>query len=256
MNLELENKYIAEAKLAAKEAGGYLTVELFDLYRDKEKTTTWDTYNRKAKTNFKDFLKKAGIPTKEEYLLEKNRIKAISNFKLLNVLNGYVDKMDYEAGNFEPVWDYISDRFGIEKICKAAEVNLKNKYTSVESMIVDLKNSIKKIGYIPTKVEYDSLKLKPSSSAMNNKGLSWTEAMKKAEFSPKKVGEKVCEYERCYSQFPFIEGKKFCITCENKIKNEILNKIELMNTKDLKDVTKVLVLEGNNHNLLDKLRKK
>ncbi|WP_029518002.1 hypothetical protein [Paenibacillus polymyxa] len=253
---KVEDSFIEEAKKAAKQAGGYLTADLFDQFRDKKKTVAWDTYSRKNKITFRDFLKIAKIPSKDEYKLNKTKIQIIQNFKLLNITYGYIDKKSYEEQKYTPSWEYISDRFGIEKMACIAEVKLKNKYIDIDTMISDLKISIKELGYIPTRQQYDELKLKPSIKSLKSKNLSWRNAMIQAEYNSTRVGDKICQYDRCYVQFEASE-KLFCDTCEKKVKSEINKLIDSMSLKDAQSLLRELINEGNvDHKLLDEIRKR
>ncbi|MEC4565419.1 hypothetical protein L8C07_05630 [Paenibacillus sp. CMAA1739] len=253
----MDNDIVVQARLAAEKAGGYLTTELFDKYRDKDKTVTWDTYNRKHKIGFKEFLKIANIPSKDEFQLKENRTKAISNLKLLNVTQGYIDKQGYEKEGFSPSWDYISEHFGIENLAEVAKVNLKNRYLNIDSMISDLKQTIKRLGYIPTRKQYGDLKLKPSLSTIANNNMTWEVAMAKAEFNAKgaKTHDKVCNNERCYTQFTPVNDELFCDSCYKQIREEVIKKIQNYSLSDVRKMAIDLVLFGNSHQKLDEYRR-
>ncbi|MET3209745.1 UNVERIFIED_CONTAM: hypothetical protein ABIC26_002692 [Paenibacillus sp. PvR008] len=249
--MNIDKQFVHEARLASEKAGGYLTVDLFDQFRDKTKTVTWDTFNRKNKINFKEFLKIAGIPSKDEYVLKQNRIKAISNFKIINLRNGSVDKSQYILNELKPSWEYISEQFGIEKIAFEAQVNLTGLYITEEDLFKSLKASIKKLGYIPNKSEYTKNKIKPSEKSMKTKGYTWDQTMRKAGFKIEgvKTNDKICIMENCYNQFmPSNENDILCDSCFKKIRAGLINQIESINKiNDLKEITKKLIWFGNNH---------
>ncbi|MGR6760358.1 hypothetical protein ACU1JV_00750 [Paenibacillus sp. T2-29] len=243
--------FIQEAKVAAEKAGGFLTVELFDQFRDKKTTVTWDTFNRKTKIGFKDFLKLANIYSKDEYILVKNKKKAISNFKLINLKNGSVNRRSYEEKDYEPKWDYISEHFGIDKIAVEAGVRISGQYLNENDILMALKNTIKEIGYIPSKTDYIKLKLKPSEKSLRSKGLNWDQAMRKSKFRPEGHATKdlICNMEDCFNQFtPSEEGNVFCDSCYKKVRSGLIQKIEnIRNIDELRKITKKLIWFGNNH---------
>ncbi|MGG1650501.1 hypothetical protein ABHN03_25445 [Paenibacillus sp. NRS-1775] len=256
----IDKQFVQEALLAAEKAGGYLTTDLFDQYRDKTKTVSWDTFNRKNKISFKVFLKEVGILNKDEYMLKQNKIKAISNFKLLNLKNGSVDKIKYDGNQFKPSWDYISEHYGIEKIAAEAQVIITGQYLSEQDLLSTLKNSIKNIGYIPSRLNYINLKLKPSEKSMKTKGLTWDQSMRKANFKPEgiKTNDLICKMDNCFNQFtPNNENDILCDSCFKKMRSKLVTQIESMSKiDDVREITKKLIWFGSDQKLVFDLYKK
>lgn len=244
------NKELAlKIQEVAKSSGGYLTVKLYD--KNRGDLPSWEYIRTKYNISFKEMLKILNICSKEEYLFRKNRIRAIGNFKLINLEYGFVSKKIYDGLKYSPSSDYISTHFGWTDIAKEAGVRLdRGKYTGIEEVISDLKKSIKTLGYIPTSTEYKKMSIKPTQDILSSWGVTWSEAMKKAGYKPYgksiSVHDRVCSSDDCFRQFtPNADQRLLCSQCYKQCRAKLAKSIENMNRTRLEEVCKKLIFNGN-----------
>ncbi|MGM1044818.1 MAG: hypothetical protein ACQEXX_01590 [Bacillota bacterium] len=254
--MKLDKDLKKSIKSIAEVCGGYLTTSLYD--ENRGDLPSWDTIRTKYKITFSDLLVELQIKTKEEYLIQKNKVKVISNMKLLNLEHGHVSKKIYDDSKMLPSTDYITRHYGWNDIAKEANVKLaQGQYIDLEDMIKQLKGSIKKLGYIPSSTEYKDLLLKPSQDSLSTQGITWTEAMKKAGYKPygKAVNVKdiICSNDDCYRQFtPKDAGEKYCDPCFKQLRSVIIKELKHMNSTKLEEIcTKLIYLGNSQKNILD-----
>lgn len=246
-------------KAIADSLGGYLTAALYD--ENRGDLPSWDTLRSKYNITFKELLESLKILSKEEYLIRKNRIKAISNFKIINLEYGYVSKKLYDELKYSPSSDYISTHYGWVEIAKEAGAKLdRGQYTSIEELIAELKNSIKVLGYIPTSTEYRKMSIKPSQDSLSSWDITWTEAMKKAGYRPYGksvlVHDKVCDNDDCYRQFTPTEDQQIlCNQCYKELRAKLAKSIKNMNRVRLEEVCQKLIYNGNTEKNIIELTK-
>lgn len=244
--MKLDSELIKQIQTVSKDAGGYLTVDLYD--KNRGDLPSWDTLKKKLNNiDFGDLLKAAKVMSKEEYNFNKNRIKAISNFKIISLEHGYVSTALYDGMKLEPSSDYISKKYGWSKIAEEANVKLaNNQYASINEMIQELKNNIKKLGYIPTLNEYESLLIKPSRKSFATQNIQWSDAMSMAGYKtygkPVKVKDRVCMNDDCYKQFtPSNKDEVYCSNCFKDLRAKLIREVEELNVEELRDVAKKLI---------------
>jgi hypothetical protein len=244
--MKLDSEFIKQIQSISKTAGGYLTVELYD--KNRGSLPSWDTLKKKLNNiEFVELLKITKVMSKDEYNFNKNRIKAISNFKIINLEYGFVSTAIYDELKLEPTSDYISKKYGWSKIAEEANVKLaNNQYTSIDEMILELKNNIKKLGYIPTLKEYEKLLIKPSRKSFASQEIQWSDAMSKAGYrtygKPVKTKDRVCANADCYKQFtPSNKDEIYCINCFKDLRAKLVREVEKLNVDELRDVTKKLI---------------
>ncbi|QWU14344.1 hypothetical protein SAMN04487895_101646 [Paenibacillus sophorae] len=255
--MKLDKVVIKKIQYAANQAGGYLTTMLYDKHRGD--LPSWEILKKNLNIEFSELLNLCEIDNKDEFLKKENRIKAISNFKIINLERGEVSKTLYDnyKPSLTPSSDYISKHYGWDEIAKVANVKLANsKYLSVDDAVRELKNTIKQLGYIPTSDEYKQNKLKPSRDALSTLGVSWTEAMKKAGYRPYgtsvSVKDKVCAEHNCFRQFtPNDESEIYCDQCFKIYRQKIVDNIRNMDRHTLIDISqKIIYTSLNQKNLL------
>ncbi|OMD66775.1 hypothetical protein [Paenibacillus odorifer] len=246
----LDKEFIEDIKNVSMKAGGYLTTSLYD--KNRGSLPAWETIKKKFNNiEFSELLIKCGVFSKEEFLKKTNRIKAISNFRIINLENGYVSKVLYDSFKFSPSSEYISKHYGWTEIAKEAEVKLANsQYLSIDDMISELKVNIKKLKYIPTSSEYDSLGIKPSQKSFTAKGLQWSQAMRKAGYKPYgksvTIKDKVCSNDSCYRQFTPTDDKEIlCEPCYKELRAKLVKELDGMSSQKLKEVSTRLIFAGN-----------
>ncbi|MNH75610.1 hypothetical protein D3C73_278540 [compost metagenome] len=255
MSKPFNRTFIISVQEAANRAGGYLTAELYNKNR-AEGMPSWDTLKQRLGISFDDFLNKCEVKNKSEFLLEANKIKAISNFKILNLEFGEVSKVIYDSEKLLPSSEYITKHFGWKETAEAAGVKLANsQYQSEKELLNELKSSIKKLGYIPTSSEYKSLRLKPTADVMRNHNIEWSLAMKKIGFKPYgktvKIKDKVCFEDHCYRQFtPSTGNELYCDECFKQMRSRIIKNLDNMSAVRLKQVCEKLIYNGNSQSQL------
>ncbi|MNK43725.1 hypothetical protein D3C87_624400 [compost metagenome] len=252
------DKEISESiKQVAEKCGGYLTTKLYN--ENRGNLPSWETIKlRYDNISFADMLRLLNIKSKEEIEIHKNRIKVISNLKLINLEYGYVTKKLYDDLKMYPSTDYISNKYGWNEVCSESKVKLGNsQYTNESSLIEDLKQTIKKLGYIPTSTEYKEKRLKPSQDTLSTHQLSWSAAMKKAGYRPygKTVATKdrVCISDDCYRQFKQLnDGDVYCESCYKELRSRLAKELKGISKEKLELIcTKLLYLGNSQKNLID-----
>lgn len=244
--MKLDSVLIKQIQRTSKLAGGYLTVDLYD--KNRGDLPAWETLKKRLDhIEFSELLKYAKVLSKDEYNFNKNRIKAISNFKILNLEFGYVSIALYDEQKLEPSSDYISKKYGWLKIAEEANVKLSNnQYTSINDMILELRNNIKKLGYIPTLNEYEKLLIKPSRKSFATNDIQWSDAMAKAGYrtygKPVKIKDRVCANEDCYKQFtPSNSEEIYCSNCFKDMRAKLIREVEKLTIDELRNVTTKLI---------------
>ncbi|WP_106768032.1 hypothetical protein [Paenibacillus faecalis] len=256
MNMKIDKDLKKNIKDVSEKCGGYLTTNLYD--ENRGTLPSWDSIRSKYNINFSELLAELNIKSKDEYLMQRNKVKAISNFKLLNLEFGFVSKKIYDDSKLQPSSEYISKHYGWNEIAKEANVRLAHgQYIDLNDVIEQLKETIKKLGYIPTSTEYKELQLKPSQDSLAAKNITWTDAMKKAGYRPYGkaviVKDKVCFNEDCYRQFtPIDESEKHCDPCYKHLRSILIKELKQMNKAKLEEVcTKLIYLGNSQKNILD-----
>ncbi|MEK4006422.1 hypothetical protein [Paenibacillus sp. FSL H3-0333] len=246
MDLEL----IKKIQNIANNSGGYLTIDLFN--ENRGDLPTWKTLKAKLRgIGFEEVLKNCDVLTQEEFGIKENRIKAISNMKLVNLEFGELTKTLYDSQKLVPNSSYITKNYGWEDLAKASNVRLANTYLTEEELIKQLKESIKDLGYIPTNDEYRGLNIKPTRSSIESMSLSWTQAMRKAGYKPYgqavKIKDKICAEHNCYRQFtPHDESEIYCDSCYKALRQRIINQLKNIDKNSLENICQRLILTSSN----------
>jgi hypothetical protein len=189
----------------------------------------------------------------------ETKMQIIKNIKLLALENnGIVTKTLYKQNKLKPSTEYISKHYGWENILREANVKPHTQLMSANDLIDKLKTEIKKLGYIPTRDEYEKLNMSPSVDSLSSKGIKWTDAMKKAGFitygKPVKVKDKICKDIDCFNQFTPVGEQKYCEVCYKQMRMKLIKKLEKLNNYDkLKDIIRKLVYGGNNDNIIEEI---
>lgn len=242
--MKLDQELIKKIQNIANASGGYLTIDLYNLNR--KDLPSWKTLKvRLDGIEFSELLKKCEVLTQEEFLKKENRIKAISNMKLLGLEFGEITKTLYDSQKLEPNSSYITKNYGWEELAKAANVHLKG-YLSEEELVKQLKETIKQLGYVPRNDEYRTLNLKPTRSAIEAMSLSWTAAMRKAGYKPYgqtvKIKDKICVEHNCYRQFtPSNEGEVYCESCYKLIRQRLVTGLKTYDKYALENICQKLI---------------
>jgi hypothetical protein len=246
--MNLDKDTIDGIREAAAKAGGYLTTELYN--KNRGNLPAWETLKVKLDNiSFSDLLKKCDILDKEEFSRKENRIKAISNFKLLGLEYGEISKALYDSQEpkLKPSSDYIGKNYGWDDIARSANVKLANsRYLSQDDAIKHLKQTIKELGYIPTNTEYRDLNLKPSDKSLKSLDVTWSVAMRKAGFRPYGqvvlVKDKVCAEHNCFRQFtPTDQEEIYCESCYKLLRQRAINSLGDLDYITIKDICKKLI---------------
>ncbi|MFC3746493.1 hypothetical protein [Paenibacillus sp. GCM10012306] len=257
--MKLNKDIIQSVRVAASKAGGYLTTELYN--KNRGSLPAWESLKGKLDNiSFSDFLKQCDVLEKDEFLRNENRIKAISNLKLLGLEYGEISKSlyDNQKPKLSPSSDYISKYYGWDEIAKSANVKLANsRYLSLEDAVKELKQTIKDLGYIPTNAEYRDLNLKPSDKSLKSLDVTWSTAMRKAGYKPYgrvvSIKDKICVEHNCFSQFtPANEDEIYCERCYKLFRQRAINSLGDLDYITIKDFCKKLIYTSTNQkNLLN-----
>ncbi|ASA22694.1 hypothetical protein [Paenibacillus donghaensis] len=240
--MTIDKELVKRVKEVSSKVGGYLTTELYD--KNRGDIPAWKTLKNKLNITFPEFLKLCGVLNKEEYLINVNKIKAVSNLKILALEYGEVSKVLYESStpSLLPSYDYICKHYGWSEIVCVADVKMANaQYATNDNAILELKQTIKKLGYIPTSKEYDIMNLKPSQKVLRGMGLSWVDSMRKAGYRPYgkavAVKDKICVEKNCFRQFTPEEGTDiFCLSCFKAARQKIINDNKITDKDVLADI--------------------
>jgi hypothetical protein len=185
------------------------------------------------------------------------KIQIIKNLKLLALENnGIVTQTLYKQNKLKPSTEYISKHYGWEEILREANVKPHVQLMSVDDLVDKLKIEIKKLGYIPTRDEYEKLNISPSVDSLSSKGITWGDAMKKAGYNTYgkavKVKDRICKDIDCFNQFTPEGEQKHCDVCYKKMRMNLIKKLEKLNNYDkLKDIIRKLVYGGNNDSIIE-----
>ncbi|WP_211750442.1 hypothetical protein [Paenibacillus sp. Marseille-Q4541] len=261
--MKIPTELIENIRKVSKQSGGYLTTTLYDANR-YEDMVSWDRLKKNYKLeSFNDLLEQAKVPNKVQYEKEKNKIKAISNIKLLALEHGFVNYTLYEKAKLTPSAKYINTHYGsFDQLARESNVKLSTHLLTDDESIAALKETLKELGYIPTKKEYHSLNLTPTVGALEHRNLSWGDALRKAGYRPytksSLVRDKICIENSCYNQFsPSDEEETYCEFCYKKLRAELVKKLDKMNIYELKEITQNLIYVGNSQrslrHIVDKL---
>ncbi len=246
---------IKSLKECAKKNDGYLTPELY-LVSNLNPPVKWIT---EQFGSFDNALKESNIFTQKEYEIQQSKIQIVKNFKLIAIENnGIVTQVLYKKNECKPSVDYISKHFGWEEMIREANVKPHSQLMNIDDLLNKLKLEIKKLGYIPTRDEYEKLSISPSVDSLSTKGVPWTEAMRKVGYNtygkPVKVKDKICLEEGCYNQFTPIDDQTYCDNCYKDMRIKLMKKIDKLNSEQKhKDIIRKLTYGGNGDRIIKEI---
>lgn len=245
---------------AANQNDGWLTTDLYDKTRKKEHPSSgWIS---KHFGSFQEGLSKAKILNKYQHDISTGKIEAIKNIKLLSLENGgIVTQSMYEKNNLNPSIRFINKHFGWAKLLKELGIKSNTQFLDEEQLLKELKISIKKLGYVPTRTEYEELLIKPTVKVLSSRNITWSEGMRRVGFKPygKPVDIKdlVCVNEGCYNQFaPTEDHDRYCTSCYKSMRSRIIKGIDKTNNLEkIKEFTKKLIYNGNSDKIIEEMFK-
>lgn len=188
----------------------------------------------------------------QKYTEQEAKKIILRNLKALSIENnGTVTPEIYKSSNLKPSYSYIKEHFGWTNILREANINPHPSMLTANELISLLKNSIKELGYIPTRDEYEKLRIKPNVDTFKNRDMTWAEAMQKAGYTTYgkavKVKDRVCNNGDCFSQFtPEYEQHWYCEDCQKDIRGKFITKLNSMKSAD--ELRKIALQLGTSNN--------
>ncbi len=175
--------------------------------------------------------------------------------------DGIVTQLMYEKDNLTPSIRLINKHFGWAKLLKELGIKSNTQFLDEDQLLKELKISIKKLGYIPTRTEYEGLLIKPTVKVLSSRNITWAGGMRKVGFKPygKSISIKdlICADENCYGQFtPYENHEKYCVNCYKSMRARVIKGLDRSNelTK-IKEYTKKLIYNGNSDKIIEEMFK-